>query len=202
MGKGDTTAVLAAAGGTTLTAAGLMVGAEASAVALPTAVAGLLGAAGVSASVPVVGWVIAGLLGATAGSIALVRIIRTNKTNKAEAQLKARGLGLESADEIGGYVVKAIRKGKQWRADEAASLIKKIQKNPDRKGKTRKRDAEKLRFLVIADLDQQAADRGKAPKTAPIAELQKSIGDADSGITAILVGVVLGGAALLLSRIL
>lgn len=169
----DVATVLSAAGGTTLETLGLVTTGAAS--GLPTAVATLLGFSAASSAVPIIGWIIAGLAGATAGSIALVSAIRAGKRRKADAAKEAAGLGLVDSDGIPGYVVKALKKGKAWRADEMAHLIEKIKRNPDRNGHARKKDVERLRFLAIVDAHESAAEDGRIPPAAPIAEIEAAI---------------------------
>lgn len=170
----DAGEALAAVGSTSLAALGLMAEGGAAA-ALPGAVAGLLGIAAGSSAVPVVGWVIAGLAGVAAGSIALVHAIRQGQRTKAQARTDALHLGLQSPDDIAGYVVRVLGKTPRWRADETKKLVAKIKRNPDRTGTARRKDVERLQFLAIVDVAQQGATQGRLPPTAPIRTIEAQI---------------------------
>lgn len=190
----DAAAILATTGTTALTAAGLMATGGAAA-GLPAAVAALLGVAAGSAAVPVIGWVIAGLAGATAGTIALSAAIRRGKLSKADAIAQAQGLGLEDAQDIPGFIIRAMKKGKSWRAEETQRLIEKIAKNPDKANKARRKDVQRLQILLITDAQQTASDEGRAPPPAPIAALEREYGIESDNTTYVIAAIAAAAAA-------
>jgi len=78
-------------------------------VAGSAAVVSLLGAAGISASVPVAGWIVAGVLATVAGTIAFVAGMRRGKMNRHAAVEAARKAGIPNPGKAPAFVVRVLR---------------------------------------------------------------------------------------------
>lgn len=149
--KGLKIGALLAGGGTAAAAGGAAAAAGGTAAAAGGATTGLLAAAGVSATVPVVGWIVGGALAATAGTIALVKGIRQRKVNKKRAIAWAKKLGLPDPEEVPGFVIKLARKPKDWRLKKLAVYKKRLSrvKNRQRKWKRRPGARRTLQILTL-----------------------------------------------------
>lgn len=136
------------------------------------AVASLLSAAGISASVPVVGWITAGIAATAAGIIALVGGIKRGRLRKAEAVALAQKLGFEDAAAIPGFTVRALEMSPARLQRIGARLERRVSR--ERSGRTRWRSRLKLQligvvlaFQAIEATPQQTAAIVRPPPPSP-----------------------------------
>ena len=171
----------------TTSAIGVSSGVAGAATPATLAVAHLATLAGVTTTVPVVGWVIAGGLAAAAGTIGLVHAIRTGKANRAEALGYARANGIpETSPKL---IVHALKKGSAWRLKEARKLSK---------GHVSRKDRSKLAILAAVDLSERAAARGKLEPSAHPDMLAAEHGSS-AGLSPVASWTIAGGVVLLVA---
>ena len=101
----------------------------------------LMSAAGASATVPVAGWIVGGVLAATAGTIAIIKGVKTRKVNKKQALAWARSMGLprDDAEDVAGFVIKLSKKDVAWRRKQKEKLGRTLSRIKKRQEKWRKR---------------------------------------------------------------
>lgn len=166
-------------------------------------VVSLLSAAGVLAAAPAppVTTLIAGGIALAAGVVALVKVVRAGKARKKEAIAMAQQMGIPDAEQLPGFIVKAINNGPIWRA----KTLGKMQANLDRgriplfRSRTRyERKAHVLAAVVSAvSLSEMAVARQAEPPPLPPQVLVQEYGSNDyGGSQGTLVWVMLGGGAM------
>ncbi len=99
------------------------------ALAVPASAAtvtALLSAAGVSSTVPVVGWVVAGGLALAGAVISLVDMIKNRNLREAQAVQIAQELGIPGAASVPSWIFEALAMGTYQRKVEAEKLQKKL----------------------------------------------------------------------------
>lgn len=156
--------------------AGATAGGVVSGAAGAGAVTGLLTAAGVSATVPVVGWVVGGVLAAAGGTVALAMALKDGKVRKDQAIEMAKKLGFgRQAEAVPAFTVAALQWSKSKRAKELARLRKVYAGMKGKKGvfpKLYAADREKIRMKIRV---LNAILKSESPKSKLTVDERKGI---------------------------
>lgn len=143
---------------TTASAGGVAAGVGATGgVAGATAVANLLGAAGISASVPVVGWVIAGGTVLAAAIIATINVMKNRVTRTEQVVQIGQMYGFPQAAMMPGWILDALSWGRSQRMLAGKQIEEKLTKG---KGKSWELQAQ-LSFLGILEVMYMAEQRSR-----------------------------------------
>ena len=188
------------------------------AATLVTTVPALLTAAGMSATVPVAGWIVAGGLVLASSAIALVGVMRDKKQRNEDLVAKAAALGFTSAAELPSFFSMSTGLSIDKQTELGQKLQKQLTSNSifDRGFKSPTKIKEQLSVLGAAMAYQQAELLGNAPPLsaaaqqdvqakAPGALSALGLSGSISSSTAAKVGVGVlgvGGALLLLDALL
>lgn len=129
------------------TVSGALTGASAAA-----SVPALLSAAGISATVPVAGWIVAAGIAAAAGTIALVTTLKRRAVSKDEAVAMAAKLGFSDAAAIPGFTLRAM----EWSSDKRTRVAARLADRIARRAGTRRdwrsyKDKLKLSLLGVIE---------------------------------------------------
>jgi hypothetical protein len=137
--------------------------------ALTGSLAGALSAAGVSAAVPIAGWIVAGGITLFVGIQQLVSGLKNAKVRREEAVARAKELGLPDPETVPSFVVGALSWDAQKRNKELGKLVTKLPTYAKRKSKKKfDQTVAKVKILAALNLlDRQQASLNLPPSPPP-----------------------------------